>query len=211
MPIPPAPLTAPAASAPVAGPASAPAPTVAAPQAGGSVQLDKEGLPWNAQIHSTPAKINTSDGLWRAKRGLNDPAFVNRIKAELRAVQAIPFQGGVPPVPPATVQPPPAVAPGAVAIPGFPPGTPSAADMTLVPQPPALAAPPAPPAPPVTMTFQAFVQEITPYLQNGRLTHAELNTALASNNLPSLGMLATRPDLVMPIRAHVLALVKPAA
>lgn len=45
--------------------------------------VDKNGLPWDDRIHSTPAKL-TKKGEWRAKRGIND-ALVAQVEAELRA------------------------------------------------------------------------------------------------------------------------------
>ena len=52
--------------------------TAAAPGA-----TDKNGLPWDERIHSTPAKL-TGKGVWRAKRGVND-ALVQQVEAELRS------------------------------------------------------------------------------------------------------------------------------
>ena len=52
--------------------------TAAAPGA-----TDKNGLPWDERIHSTPAKL-TGKGVWRAKRGVND-ALVTQVEAELRS------------------------------------------------------------------------------------------------------------------------------
>jgi hypothetical protein len=56
------------------------------PAAAGTV--DKNGLPWDDRIHSTPATITTK-GVWRAKRGVT-PALVAQVEAELRA------RGGAP-------------------------------------------------------------------------------------------------------------------
>lgn len=52
-----------------------------APAAPGSV--DKDGIPWDERIHSTPAKL-TSKQVWRAKRGVQD-GYVKQVEAELRA------------------------------------------------------------------------------------------------------------------------------
>lgn len=54
--------------------------------------VDKNGLPWDDRIHSTPAKL-TAKGVWRAKRGVN-PALVTQVEAELRARPAIPADAG---------------------------------------------------------------------------------------------------------------------
>lgn len=53
------------------------------------VQVDKRGLPWDARIHASSKAINQTDGLWRAKRGI-DPAIVPGVEEELRALMAIP-------------------------------------------------------------------------------------------------------------------------
>lgn len=52
--------------------------TAAAPGA-----TDKNGLPWDERIHSTPMKL-TGKGVWRAKRGVSD-ALVTQVEAELRS------------------------------------------------------------------------------------------------------------------------------
>jgi len=83
-------------SAPTAAALTAPAPTV-----------DKDGLPWDARIHSSSKALN-ADGRWRAKKGLNDGAMVSAVQAELRALMAIP-------VPPTMPEPPVVVASAFVA------------------------------------------------------------------------------------------------
>lgn len=92
------------------GPSPAPAPM--APAAGGSpaggVETDTDGLPWDARIHGS-TKTKNADGRWRAKKGLNDAALVERVKAELRALMG--------------------VQPGAQAPAAAPPAGPSAADV----------------------------------------------------------------------------------
>ncbi len=84
----------PAAPAPVAAGAAAPessagasdgpAAPVTAPAA--AVELDSEGLPWDARIHSSPASL-TKKGPWRAKRNLNQ-LTEQKVKEELRAAMA---------------------------------------------------------------------------------------------------------------------------
>lgn len=69
-----------------------PAPT----QPPAKIELDSQGLPWDVRINATNRSRN-QDGTWRARRGMNDEAKVNGVKAELRAMLAIP----APPAPPA--------------------------------------------------------------------------------------------------------------
>lgn len=84
LPMPPAP------QAPVVMPAAT---TSAAAPTPPAVTVDKDGLPWDARIHSSSKAIN-ADGRWRAKKGLDDGAMVAAVQAELRSLMAIP----VPPV-----------------------------------------------------------------------------------------------------------------
>jgi hypothetical protein len=157
------PVSAPAASAPAASPAP-------------GVDVDATGLPWDARIHSTPAKKN-ADNTWRAKRGLNDGALVASVQAELRQVMAIP--GGAPAAP----APAPATAPIVPAAPVAPP-------------PPA----PQPPAAnghlPDPTTGAELLPRVTAAQLAGALPPTALLEACTQMGLPSIPMLFTRPDLV---------------
>lgn len=107
-PLPHAPATAGAAAsptAPVAPPASGalpalpalaplPAPSAAAlvasvvqPSPAGGVELDTDGLPWDARIHAGTKRKN-ADGRWTAKKGINDPDLVPRVVKQLREMMA---------------------------------------------------------------------------------------------------------------------------
>lgn len=140
--------------------------------------LDKNGLPWDERIHSTPAKLTTK-GVWRAKRNV-DAGLVAQVEAELRARAAAPVSTA--PQPQATpVQPTPAPAPApmpqpaapapvAAPQPGFVPPVTYPPVATPAPQPAApVAAPaltPAPvaapqPAAPVTLDFNGFMQKLS--------------------------------------------------
>lgn len=66
-----------------------------------SAELDKEGLPWDARIHSS-SRATIKDGTWKLKRGLESD-YVEEVKAELKKVMNIPAE------PAATTPPPPAV------------------------------------------------------------------------------------------------------
>lgn len=76
-----------------------------------TTQKDKDGLPWDARVHSTPPNMN-ADGLWRAKRGRKEEDY-----AAVKASYA--------PVPAAMPQPP-AAPPAPPAVPGTPAPLPSA-------------------------------------------------------------------------------------
>lgn len=70
--------------------------------------LDIEGLPWDARIHSS-TKNKNEDGTWRIKRG-TDKSLVTRIKNQLRATAAATAPAvatAAPPAPPAALPTPP--------------------------------------------------------------------------------------------------------
>lgn len=156
--------------------------------------LDKDGLPWDERIHSTPAKL-TNKGVWRARRGV-DAGLVAAVSAELRnrltvtgtitapgapAVTAVqpayqPPQPVAAPVQPVPVYQPPQPAP----VPAYDPAQ-AAALTQPVPvapvqyqQPAPVAAPVQPqpaapvyqPAPPVAgLDFNGFMQKVQQLMQ----------------------------------------------
>lgn len=80
------------------------------PNTTGSVELDKNGLPWDARIHSS-SKNKNQDETWRYTRG-GDPAVRAKVEAEWRAkgygqVAADQTPPPPPPVPAADQTPPP--------------------------------------------------------------------------------------------------------
>jgi hypothetical protein len=194
----------PASSVPVpppAAPASAsPVPTAPpaafAPSAGGSVnpagvELDKRGIPWSSQIHSTPP-TKTAEGVWRKRRGLNDDTLVARVEAELLAAQRVQAPAATVPVPPVSVAVPlpPSVAPAA------PTPTPSA--------PPSVALAGVPTA---TTTGPGSLAELlaaaAPFMQAGKLDMPRVLEACKVAGLDGLAGLQTRPDLVPSVWAEV--------
>ena len=70
------------------------------------MELDAEGLPWDARIHSS-GKSKLKDGTWRLKGGV-DPALVETVKVELRAKWATAPETETPPGDPAVFATPPA-------------------------------------------------------------------------------------------------------
>lgn len=94
--------------------AAAPTQTPAAAPTGEITEnVDKDGLPYDPEIHATP-KSMTADGLWRAKRGKSEEA------AQARA--AFKAAGGAftPPPPPPPAAPSVPLTNSAVAMPGMP-------------------------------------------------------------------------------------------
>lgn len=168
--------------APVAAVPPVPAaPTTSAP----GVELDAEGLPWDARIHAKsstgPGGVKNADGTWRAKRGVNDDALVAQVKAELRAAMGAP---AAIPVPPVTSAVPIAVPPAAVPV------------------------PPVAAGPEEITTFPQIMKKISG-LRVGQfpaMSQDELSSILAQAGLPSLPTLASRADLIPAVNAGIDAL-----
>lgn len=240
-PLPPAPSTAAAApqpSVPVVTPASSPepsvppvpaaptVPTAAAPTAPvtpsspAGVEVDKDGLPWDARIHSGSKAIN-ADGTWRKRKGLNDDALVARVQAELRAVMAVP--PAIPASSPALEQPQyqilsetpeMAVVPFATTPPAMPP-IPEAPAAPFVPPAPLPAAvftpPPPPPAPVATQpaadptTMPELMPRVTGAMAEGKIPPTAMLDACKAVGLPDLPSLAHRPDLIPQVWATLKA------
>lgn len=90
-------------------PSAAPAPVAS----GGEVELDADGLPWDARIHSNAAERKAATGKWKTRKNL--PAgYKEQIEAELR---------GVPAATPAPAPAPSAPSPVATAAPAPGPAT----------------------------------------------------------------------------------------
>lgn len=168
----PAPLSVPSVAAPTAAATTSPA---------GGVELDADGLPWDARIHSSSKEKNKSDGRWRAKRGVNDEVMVKRVQAELRAVMAIsaPMPLAQIPAPPVTLHQVPPAAPVGVA--------------PSIPQPPAAATDPT--------DFASLIAVLTPRLTPDRMP--KIFEIVQSFGLPGLPALQQRPDLVPAVWAKL--------
>ena len=168
-----------------------------APQAPG-IEVDSAGMPWDGRIHSA-TRSRVADGTWRQKRGVEDDVLA-QVTAELRQTMAIPAS----PVQQNFI----ATTGHADAIPSVP-----GQRFEAVPVPPSVGSA-APPAPPVSSTpvesagaaptaspssgnqFPKLMQLITGKFTKGELTQASIQAAVAKAGLPSLPMLASRPDLV---------------
>lgn len=182
-------------------PAAAPIQTQAATStpAGTNPNLDSEGLPWDGRIHAETKTRLKGDDTWKLKRGI-EPATVEHVKAELRALMAVPGAASfTPPAPPAApVQaPPPPPAPPAPA----PSASPSVAAVSATaPTPNANGC--AAPAAAVT-TFVQLVGKWAPLLNTGRITQDEVRQACVTYGVPDLPLLSARPDLVPMVDAHL--------
>lgn len=143
-------------------------------------EVDRAGLPWDARIHSTPAK-KKADGFWRARRNL-DPAVQAQVEAELRQNIGAPAPVSHPVV---AQMPPP---PNAAQVPPAPPAQ--------VPPPPnAAQVPPAPNAAPVPTAGEVLTW-VAQAITNKKLTVEEANAAAVKLELSDMSGIVMRPDLI---------------
>lgn len=154
-----------------------------------SVELDKNGLPWDERIHAgTKTKLNS--GEWKAKKQV-DPALVAQVEAELRArVAASPAPvAAVPAVPAAPVAP--AVDPAAVfgaAAPGVPPAPTIPTAPPVAPLAPSVSADPA--------TFEQLMPRITAAVTAGIMPPTAVGAACAAHGVASVVTLQQSPQFV---------------
>ena len=164
-----------------------------------TVKLDKEGLPWDARIHSENRGVNKT-GEWRLRRNV-DKELVEKVKAELRAAMS------------ATI--PLTAAPAAPAAPA--PVTPSQpAPVTAPPTPvaPAPAAPAAPATPPppsaapgaAALDFPAFIRMMLKAGFNGDTMKPHLPAGIEA-----VPLLASRPDLFVDLAVRMFGYQRTAA
>lgn len=156
------PALTPAAGAPALGASAAPGSHAAA------VETDKRGLPWDERIHSGGENRLNADGTWRKKRGLNDPALIARVEAELLARMGAPAATAT------------AIAPALPAL-------------THQAAPPLPVLPVAGGDP---TTFEALMQRVSNLMTSGVLEPAALQNACASIGLPNVIMLQVDPSKV---------------
>lgn len=161
--------------------ASVPAPPSTVPEVPAvpttsALTVDVHGLPWDERIHAG-TKAKNADGSWRQRRGLNDPALVARVEAELRA-------GGPTLIPPAV------------------PGDPYLDGVTArnVPPPPVVTAPPAPAAPDA-LTYDGFLAWVTPKMMDGSTPFDKVAAALSASSVSSLQELRDNPAAIPAVYA----------
>jgi hypothetical protein len=156
--------------------------------------LDTAGYPWDSRIHAR-TKTKTSDGAWKLMRGI-DMQKVIAVQNELKkAVNA-------PRIPSTTLQFDPAVHASETVTMPFNPAVHSTV-VTTLPAPPQMVA--VPPPPPVTEVcdFQFMVKKVTALITNKSLTHETMNAILQEFGLPSIHVMATRPDLLPSISNRI--------
>lgn len=139
------------------------------------IEVDSAGVIWDGRIHAaTRAKV--ADGTWRQRRNV-DPVVVDQVMAEIKQVMAVPVPA---PFVPAVV---PAAPVETITIPA-PPG--------VIPAPGV--------APTVSHTdansFLKLMSAITAAYATKQLTQEQIAAAVNKSGIPSLPMLAGRPDLI---------------
>lgn len=155
-----------------------PAPAAASPgeanEATGApgVELDSDGLPWDARIHAGSKTRLKKSQQWKPKRGV-DPDLKAEVEAELRAAMSAGGSAEKPAAPAAPAEP-------------------------AKPAPPAAPAAPAEPQGAIT-TFPALMSRIT----SAGITQERASAAAKNQGLPSLPLLATRPDLIPAVAAEL--------
>jgi hypothetical protein len=151
------------------------------------VELDSDGLPWDARIHSGGQKMLAKTRQWKRKRGVQ-PVLVTRVEAELRQALGVPAPAvEAAPAPAVEAAPAPAVeaapAPAVEAAPA-----------------PAVEAAPAP----VGGAIQTLSELNTAVLAAG-LDLAAVMPVVQEAGLASYALLGVRPDLI-PLIARKLGL-----
>jgi hypothetical protein len=198
----------PPASPPVATPAPTPG-TVSAPAASTGtvpgVELDAEGIPWDASIHAS-TKVKIANGTWKVKRGTGEAYLLERkalLKAAVSVGNAAP--AGAPATPSANASAPPP--PGAGA-PGNAPAP--AAGATTTTQSPATTPNTAGSSP---VTLAQVMPRVTAAISSGTLTvdsAAAIVLELSEGKINNVAMLAVAPALLPAFVARLDALGIPA-
>lgn len=199
-PPPPAPIAATASEAPAPAPQAAPGASHSS-----GVELDADGLPWDARIHSGPAdkRPKNGDGRWRRARGVSDEQAAPII-AELRQVMGAPA-----PAPTQAAAPTPAPAPQPTPAPVPVPASPPPAPVAAAPIPAPAAPPPTPvavdtasgpaaaaPASETVATFADLMKKITRMQTAGLVTVEGAAEIARSLGLTGVRDMINRPDLV---------------
>lgn len=197
-------------------PALPPVPSVAAPTApaaptnpanAGTVELDKDALPWDARIHAS-TKTKNADGRWKKKRGISDEEIAS-VTDELRALMAVPTAPVAilpPPIVPATAGLPPTLPPIVLGsgVPPLPPVIDPNTGYVSAPLPPVVPAVPTPSAP--ASQPSELIAKVAKCFCFGHFNPSEWNAELAAVGLRFMQDLMQRPDLVPALEQRLYAL-----
>lgn len=143
--------------------------------------VDSEGLPHDARIHSSSKAKNKKDGTWKVARNMNSKT-VEKVRAELIALRNA--AKGAAPAPAAAMPAPPAPA------------------STVAPAPP--------PAPKVEgnatdnqKNFSALLKHISTSVNDGHIAAAQVQEIISTRGIPQMGLLGKRPDLFDAVRTAI--------
>lgn len=167
------------------------------------VELDVEGIPWDASIHaSTKAKL--ASGAWKVKRGTPE-LYLKERKELLRQAVAAGGNAGAPATPPASAAVPPPAGAGA---PPVPPAPSSAGNVPApIPTPQASAqTTPGMAGSSGVVTMAQVLPRVTAAISAGLLTPdsaAAIVRELSDGKIDNVAMLAVAPQLLAPFAARL--------
>lgn len=147
------------------------------PSSSEGVDVDSDGLPWDARIHASSKAILAKTQQWKKKRGV-EAEFVAEVEAELRAAMAVPTP------PPVTTS-----------APTLPPVT------TPVPTPPLVTTPASTAAQPDSGI--TTLPELMKAATGAGKTPEEMIAAANKVGLASVPLLGARPDLIPTVAAEL--------
>ena len=137
-----------------------------------NVELDNNGIPWDARIHST-SKAKTAEGNWRKLRNL-EPSVFDLVMCELELNREDKKK----------VAPP-------------PPNLAALLPADIAPPPVAIAPPPPPSAPAVNApTFPEFIGKIGAAMSARTLTTDIINAAIVAVGFSTVADIAKNPDMI---------------
>lgn len=181
--------------------------TVEAPTIQGiSGQVDKDGFPWDARIHSGNKEM-TGKGVWRKKRGVTDQEVTdveNELRGQNQAPQTPVFATGAHngAAIPSFVQPEPTTAGAPIqphqALPVIPVEGPVQAPFSPPPaQPQTLIQIPQTEPVPETITFEVLLNKINYAFQQGKVDNQYVIHLQQSLGVTSITDIAARSDLIL--------------
>jgi len=156
------------------------------------IKLDtKDGIPWDARIHSGNKTIN-KDGGWKKKKGISDDIY-NSVVAELKAVMSIPLTGQMPNNMPQGSQMPNNIPQGGQ----MPNNIPQGGQMpNNIPQGGQMPNNMQANIPDPEMTFVGVIRAVNDLVNAGRFTMTQFTEVLSAQGIPSAPLLANREDLL---------------
>ncbi len=178
-----------------------------------AVPLDSQGLPWDSRIHAS-TKTFIADGSWKLRRGV-DPAEVEKVKAQLKELMAVPqalvtdlHRGAstvpVPPSPTVSVGVDLAAGTDTTVITPAPVLTPTSVGYVPVPVPKSHYL--IDQQPPTAVTLTDLIGRMSAAIAAGKLTQASIAEICTKHGVSEFHLLSNRPDLLPLIDADMKAM-----